>query len=717
MAISEFGTGGGSALRLGPEQNEFNNTDQATTEADRDSYFSANPGKLAVYDGNSALVIRLIYLDDNDVLVTRYQSRIAGAWTDVSNVVTGPPGEVASLAGVPVGEIPYKTVNGTFAGSNMRILEDGSILAPPGFSVESGSVTFGEALTLSEVSGFLGITNHLNDRMYTVLDFWTPSDAPSAVPSIFHLTEAEHEFVAQSIDTTNIPDNPLIFQYSVQNTARSSSLKFRTYTAMSNVRVKISLVSNGVALKYIPNRQAWEEEVGGMDWTLGDNLVPFGDTPLNLSAGTLLKFEIYANVVALKGNASGIPYFTATLQVGEFRDVIMDNVYTASDIKSKLESLSSPNKLSKTAIQDAVLSVNTQTGDVVIGKADVSLGNVDNTSDVNKPVSTAQATAISASMTAHNTAVDPHPQYTTLSEAVSAAPVQSVNTLQGDIVLTTANISESGNLYYSDSRVTNYLTSNGYTVKSGSSIGSGSAVYKQNNLGNLEFRSITSSGIAVVTQNANDINISVPANTITSVNGQTGVVNLTTTNISEGTNLYYTDARVGTYLTTNGYTVKSVNTSGVGASVYNANTAGAVTLRSIIGTGQITVTQNTNDITISTPLNVNGVYTPTITNISNIQAVTAFQCMYRRVGDQVSVNGRINIDPTTNGSATSIEMTLPVASNLTALGDLAGTSACPDTNQSGGIFANIATDRAVMTFQAGSNAARDHYFSYSYRVL
>lgn len=38
-----------------------------------------------------------------------------------------------------------------------------------------------------------------------------------------------------------------------------------------------------------------------------------------------------------------------------------------------------------------------------------------------------------------------------------------------------------------------------------------------------------------------------PTDSVTSVNGQTGVVNLTTTNINEGTNLYYTNARVQTF--------------------------------------------------------------------------------------------------------------------------------------------------------------------------
>jgi hypothetical protein len=49
-----------------------------------------------------------------------------------------------------------------------------------------------------------------------------------------------------------------------------------------------------------------------------------------------------------------------------------------------------------TALQVAsVTSVNSQTGAVSFTKADLGLTNVDNTSDANKPVSTAQATALS----------------------------------------------------------------------------------------------------------------------------------------------------------------------------------------------------------------------------------------------------------------------------------------------------------------------------------
>jgi hypothetical protein len=46
------------------------------------------------------------------------------------------------------------------------------------------------------------------------------------------------------------------------------------------------------------------------------------------------------------------------------------------------------------ASQDIVTSVASKTGDVTLVKGDVGLGNVDNTSDANKPVSTAQQTAL-----------------------------------------------------------------------------------------------------------------------------------------------------------------------------------------------------------------------------------------------------------------------------------------------------------------------------------
>jgi hypothetical protein len=54
--------------------------------------------------------------------------------------------------------------------------------------------------------------------------------------------------------------------------------------------------------------------------------------------------------------------------------------------------ISSPNNWA--LITNTVQTVNTRTGAITLSKSDVGLSNVDNTSDANKPVSSAQETAI-----------------------------------------------------------------------------------------------------------------------------------------------------------------------------------------------------------------------------------------------------------------------------------------------------------------------------------
>ena len=66
-----------------------------------------------------------------------------------------------------------------------------------------------------------------------------------------------------------------------------------------------------------------------------------------------------------------------------------------------------------------VTSVNTQTGDVVLGKGDIGLGNADNTSDANKPISTAQAAAINLKAPIAN------PSFTGTPTAPTAAQVSN----------------------------------------------------------------------------------------------------------------------------------------------------------------------------------------------------------------------------------------------------------------------------------------------------
>ena len=681
FSIHNSGSGGYAA---GPVQNSFTGVDLAAAQAARDAYFASNPAILAAYDSNPFYLIRLAF-----GVTTNAEYRQGGQWIDYTPFLQGLPGEVASLVGVPVGEVPYKKLDGTFGGSRLRVLDDGSLLAPPGFGVESGSVKFGDVLLLSEAAGFLAISNLLNDRQYTVLDYWTPRDGSSAVPSAFLADTPAFSFVAQSDDTVTLTANPLVFDYTIQNTSRTYSLFMRAASNMNNVRIKITQVSNNVTLKYVPSKEAWETGIGGLTWPTGDNNFDFGDTPLVLRTGQAVRFEIEADAVALKGNSGGITYFGGLDQLATFQDIVMARDNEPTDIRDKLAGLAGNNRLGIASIKDAVVtvagrsgavvltasdvgglstvattgaysdlsglpfiptktsditndsgfitslqapvqSVAGRTGAVVVTKADVGLSNADNTSDVNKPTSTAQQASIDLKMTQHNANVDPHPQYTTPAEASAAAPVQSVN-------------------------------------------------------------------------------------------GATGTVALTTAVIPELTNLYYTDARVGSYVATwlpaNGYLVKSVTSGGSGASVFKDTTAGVTTLRAINGTGLITVTQNLNDITVAAPNVTSGTYTPTLFNTINVLSFVAFEAQYLRVGNIVTVSGRASIDPQTNGTATRLGISLPVASDFGAIEDCGGTSACPDIAQSGVVMADATNNRATLEFLAATSSIKDHWFTFTYQII
>jgi len=114
--------------------------------------------------------------------------------------------------------------------------------------------------------------------------------------------------------------------------------------------------------------------------------------------------------------------------------------------------------------------------------------------------------------------------YFTNARASSASPVQSVNGAIGTVVLSTTEISEGTNLYYTDARV--------------------NSVINATNIGNLADISLSglANGQVLIYNSATSVweNGAVPSAPVQSVNSQTGVVVLDSDDISEGTNnLYY----------------------------------------------------------------------------------------------------------------------------------------------------------------------------------
>lgn len=115
-----------------------------------------------------------------------------------------------------------------------------------------------------------------------------------------------------------------------------------------------------------------------------------------------------------------------------------------------------------------------------------------------------------------------------------------------------------------------------------------------------------------------------------------------------------------------------------------------------------------------------GTYTPTLTSVLNVTSTSARVCNWLRVGNIVHVSGQCEIDPTTGLSQTQVDISLPIASALSATAQLSGAGAA--TNNSPGAFGNIlgnsGSDRASLFFWAPSSPPNDLWsWAFSYEVL
>jgi len=232
----------------------------------------------------------------------------------------------------PIQQLPYKASDGTIKGSGLRILTSGTVLAPVGFAVESGSVDFGDVLRLSESAGFLAFENMVDKSKYQLLDYAVPRDAASSKPFYFKLAGPEVRFEANKSSASVIKTNPLSWEYTTKLTARTNALIFNAAEKMNNVRLRITDKKSGVAIKYYPSKSAWVDGSGGTILDVGENNLDFQDTAVIFSANTDIIFDIQADNIALVGGT--IPWFAGLVQQGSFVGVA--DVFDVSALQDQI---------------------------------------------------------------------------------------------------------------------------------------------------------------------------------------------------------------------------------------------------------------------------------------------------------------------------------------------------------------------------------------------
>lgn len=111
-----------------------------------------------------------------------------------------------------------------------------------------------------------------------------------------------------------------------------------------------------------------------------------------------------------------------------------------------------------------------------------------------------------------------------------------------------------------------------------------------------------------------------------------------------------------------------------------------------------------------------GTYTPTFTNVVNVDASTSFVWNYMRVGSVVTISGRINVDATTANTGTQVRFTLPIASNFGSTDQMGGVMATNVNAGYGYIHCDTVNDQGLFDFTPTSNVNLSYNFTCTYLI-
>lgn len=229
-------------------------------------------------------------------------------------------------------------------------------------------------------------------------------------------------------------------------------------------------------------------------------------------------------------------------------------------------------------------------------------------------------------------------------------------------------------------------------------------------------------GSATVLQTARTINgtsFNGSANiTVTAVNPFSATFNNSGTGVVSGTSHNGSAAQTISYNTIGAApTTRTISTTAplTGGGDLSANRTLAISAATTSAAGSMSSADKTKLDTV-----VTGTYTPTVAGLSNVDLVAAWPLQYVRVGNVVTVSGRVEIDATSVGSVTRISMSLPITtafSGANQAGGVASSSADSSPAQVLAIYANPSSALVWFDGRAQSASSLGHWFSFTYQII
>lgn len=111
-----------------------------------------------------------------------------------------------------------------------------------------------------------------------------------------------------------------------------------------------------------------------------------------------------------------------------------------------------------------------------------------------------------------------------------------------------------------------------------------------------------------------------------------------------------------------------------------------------------------------------GTWTPTLTNVTNLDSSTAYASNYLRLGNTVVCSGKVDVDATA-AAATELGISLPIASNFATEQQCAGTAVNQASTEQGAILADTTNDRASLKWTAAGTGSVTLVFTFIFRVV
>lgn len=113
-----------------------------------------------------------------------------------------------------------------------------------------------------------------------------------------------------------------------------------------------------------------------------------------------------------------------------------------------------------------------------------------------------------------------------------------------------------------------------------------------------------------------------------------------------------------------------------------------------------------------------GTYSPTLTNVANLDSTNNTVCQYLRVGNTVTVSGSFAANATLAATQTQFRMSLPVASNISIAAQAGGVAFCPNIAGMGAAIYGVgATDDVMVEWVSSDINNNNWFFSFTYQVI